>query len=224
MTASFASMPRDPSSVSIGTIVDAIPDELPSDQRFIIAISGPPAAGKSTLAQALRAELGEVAAVLQMDAFHFDNPVLIERGHRPRKGAPHTFDVAAYRLYLSAVRDQPELQISVPLFDRALELSRNCAEVITPAHRIIITEGNYLLLNDEPWASLGPLFDLTVSVTAPIAVIEARILERWSVHGLTESEAVERAESNDLPNARYVIEQSRPAQITITTASGPEPS
>lgn len=199
------------------TVMRALPATMPASHRFVIAIGGPPAAGKSTFSQKLRERLGDRAALLQMDAFHFDNSILIERGHRQRKGAPHTFDVAAYRHYLATLRSQPAVEMSVPVFDRSLELSRNCAELVTSDHDIIITEGNYLLLDDEPWTDLHDLFDLTISVDAPLDAIEARILDRWRTHGLSESEAKTRAESNDLPNARLVLNHSRPAQLRITT-------
>lgn len=199
-------------------LVDLIPSEPPSDHRFVVAIAGPPAAGKSTLAAALDDALGDRSALLQMDAFHYDNPILEARGHRARKGAPHTFDVAAYRHQLAGLRSDPALAMSVPRFDRALELSRNCAAIIEAQHEILITEGNYLLLDEAPWTTLPELFDLTVWVEAPLDVIEARIMERWHAHGLTEAEAHERAESNDLPNARLVVERSTPAAYSYTTA------
>lgn len=188
---------------------------MPATQRFVVAIAGPPAAGKSTLAKQMHAELAPHAAVLGMDAFHFDNAILEARGHRNRKGAPHTFDVAAYAHWLGLLRSEPAIEVAVPVFDRSLELTRNCAEAVTADHRIIITEGNYLLLDQEPWSSLSELFDLTVWVDTPLDVIESRILERWADHGLSTTDAATRAESNDLPNARLVQRGSRSAQLTV---------
>lgn len=202
------------------SVLRALDTARPNGRRTVIAIGGPPAAGKSTFSQTLRGQLGDRATLLQMDAFHFDDTILIARGHRDRKGAPHTFDVMAYRHYLATLRSGPALEMSVPVFDRSLELSRNCAELVTSDHEIIITEGNYLLLQDEPWAGLHGLFDLTVSVEAPLDLIEKRILERWRRHGLSEAEARARAESNDLPNARLVTKRSRPAQITVRSDGG----
>jgi len=198
-------------------LIPTTPDAANASHRFVVAIAGPPAAGKSTLAAALDDALGERAGQLQMDAFHFDNGILEARGHRSRKGAPHTFDVAAYHLQLDALRNNPDLTMSVPRFDRALELSRNCAAVISANQQVLITEGNYLLLDDEPWLALRPLFDLTVWIDAPLDVIEARIIDRWHEHGLSDADARHRAESNDLPNARQVVANSSPADHTIET-------
>lgn len=182
-------------------------------KRLVVAIAGPPAAGKSTLSAQLRAALAPRVAVLGLDAFHFDNAILESRNHRDRKGAPHTFDVAAYRHSLRFLRDHPSVEVSVPVFDRALELTRNCAEVVDAGHSIIITEGNYLLLDQAPWNDLEDLFDLTIWVTAPTDEIERRILQRWADHGLDPEAAQHRAETNDLPNARLVIANSRPATL-----------
>jgi len=204
--------------VSLDQLVELIPRDPVGSHRFVVALAGPPAAGKSTLAAALHAAIGDRAGLLQMDAFHYDNAILEERGHRPRKGAPHTFDVAAYRLQLSGLRNDPTLSMSVPRFDRSLELSRNCAAIIKPDQHVLITEGNYLLLDGDPWATLPPLFDLTVWVDAPLDVIEARIMDRWRQHGLSEADARQRAESNDLPNARLIVERSAPATVTHDAA------
>lgn len=203
------------STVDLEALIDLIPTEPVGSHRFVVAIAGPPAAGKSTLAGELDDALGERSGQLQMDAFHFDNVILEARGHRPRKGAPHTFDVAAYQHQLGGLRNDPALAMSVPRFDRSLELSRNCAAVIAPSQHVLITEGNYLLLDDDPWPELRPLFDLTVWVEAPLATIEARILDRWNRHGLSEADARKRAESNDLPNARLVVERSVAADHTF---------
>lgn len=195
-------------------VLDAIAALTPGHgSRLVVAIAGPPAAGKSTLADRLRTELSPGAAVLGLDAFHFDNAILEDRGDRPRKGAPHTFDVVAYRHTLELLRNRADATASIPVFDRTLELTRNCAELVTPDHSIIITEGNYLLLDTQPWNSLADLFDLTVWVDAEIEVVEQRILDRWATHGLDAEAARARAEDNDLPNARLVLSQSRPADI-----------
>jgi len=57
--------------------------------RRIIAIVGPPASGKSTLAEHL-AQRMQNARVLPMDGFHRDNADLDRHGLRARKGAPQT--------------------------------------------------------------------------------------------------------------------------------------
>lgn len=150
-----------------------------------------------------------------MDGFHFDNSILDERGHRERKGAPHTFDVANYAMTLGALRSDRSLEMSVPVYDRALSVSRNCASVVGAHHEILVTEGNYLLLDEAPWAGLRQLFDLTVWIDVPLEVVEQRIVERWTSAGHPAEEIRRRTEENDLPNARQVVSASGSADVTI---------
>src|SRR5688572_27161103 len=96
--------------------------------RTLVAVAGPPGAGKSTFAEALADRLNEAAAgsaaVLPMDGFHFDDRVLEPLGLRARKGAPDTFDVAGLRHMLERLRRNQEAEIAVPVFDRELEIAR----------------------------------------------------------------------------------------------------
>lgn len=192
-----------------------IPSTPRTGHRFVIAIAGPPAAGKSTVAEALLDELGSRAGLLPMDGFHFDNAVLDERGHRARKGAPHTFDVAGYAMTLDAARHEPESEIAVPLFDRAFDLSRGSASIIGADQDIVVTEGNYLLLDETPWSALRKHFDLTVWLDVPLDTIEERILDRWASFDLSPADSKLRAELNDLPNAVLVQGGSVPADLTL---------
>ena len=204
--------------LSMTEVVSAIESAIiESTDRFVIAIAGPPAAGKSTLARQLLERVDGRAGLLAMDAYHFDDAVLNERGHRERKGAPHTFDVSSYALMLEALR-RGGTTYAVPEFDRDLELSRNCASVVDANQSVLITEGNYLLLNSEPWAGLEPLFDLTVWVEVDRATVEQRIRSRWSEAGIPVAEAERRLYENDLENYRTVYEGSRSADLTVLTA------
>lgn len=187
------------------------------DRRVVVALAGPPAAGKSTLAASLSKALGDEAVVLGLDAFHYDDAILRERGDLARKGSPHTFDVDGYRSMLKRLRAEPVATVALPVFDRSLELSRSSAVIAEAHHRIVITEGNWLLLDDESWHPLRELFDLTVHVTTDIATIRERIIERWSGHGFDNAEAERRAEENDLPNARTAIGGSLAADLTVRT-------
>ena len=174
-----------------------------AEARVFVAIAGAPASGKSTLAE-----------ILPMDGFHYDDAVLRARGALARKGAPDTFDVdgLAATLERLAARDRP---VAVPVFDRALEISRAAARVIDPGVRLILVEGNYLLLDDPDWARLRPWFDLTVLVDVPLTLLEARLAERWS--DMAPELAQAKIAGNDLPNARLVAEGSIEADIVVTT-------
>ncbi|MFN4156949.1 MAG: nucleoside/nucleotide kinase family protein [Gemmobacter sp.] len=181
--------------------------------RFLTAIAGPPGAGKSTLAAALATTLGAGARVVPMDGFHYDDAVLNARGLRARKGAPDTFDAAGLLHLLHRLRSEAE--VAIPVFDRSLELSRAGADIVLPADRLLIVEGNWLLLATPPWDALAPLFDLTIMLTLPEAEIDRRLQARWARHGKTPDQARHWIDSNDMPNARRVLTGSRPADLTI---------
>ena len=181
--------------------------------RFLTALAGPPGAGKSTLAAELVAALGQGAKAVPMDGFHFDDAVLIARGARARKGAPDTFDVAGFRHLLTRLRTEDE--VAIPLFDRDLEISRAGADIVGPDDRILIVEGNYLLLNEAPWPDLAPLFDLTIWIDVPEAELDRRLMARWAHYGKTPDQARAWIDGNDMPNIRRVVAGSRPADLVI---------
>ncbi|MES2968586.1 MAG: nucleoside/nucleotide kinase family protein [Pseudomonadota bacterium] len=183
--------------------------------RFITALAGPPGAGKSTLAAAVVAALGPGARVVPMDGFHYDDTVLIARGQRARKGAPETFDVAGFLNLMRRLRDDTETEVAIPVFDRTMELSRAGADIVTPDDQFLVVEGNYLLLEENPWTALGDYFDMTVFLDVPEAELERRLIQRWLDHGKTEAEAVAWIASNDLPNALRVTRGSRTADAVI---------
>ncbi len=214
----------------VEAVVERVLDALPPDaasrgRRFLLGIAGPPAAGKSTLAAALREALnggrgpggegagegqgeGEVAAVAGLDGFHYDDRVLLARGHRPRKGAPFTFDAAGYAAMLERLAAPSREAVAIPVFDRDLELSRAAAAVVEPCHRIVITEGNYLLLADEEWRGVRGRLDFSVFLDVPADALRRRLTARWIGHGYGPAEAKEKTEANDLVNARLVMETS----------------
>lgn len=182
--------------------------------RFIVALAGPPGAGKSTLSGALLAHLGQGARIVPMDGFHYDDAVLAARGLSARKGAPETFDTGGFLLLMARLRgDEPK--IAIPVFDRSLELSRAAADVVTAADRILIVEGNYLLLDEDPWRGLAPFFDLSVFLDVPEAELDRRLVARWAHHGRDAQAARAWIDGNDLPNARRVIAGSRRADLVL---------
>ena len=185
--------------------------------RLMVAVAGPPGSGKSTLADSLRDALmvaGESAVVVPMDGFHFDDIILNRRGHRPRKGAPWTFDVAGFEVLLKRIRAR-EPDIAIPVFDRTMELSKAAADIVNATDRFMIIEGNYLLLNSEPWNRLKPLFDVSLFLDVSLDEIERRLTGRILAHGHDAAYAKHWIESNDMLNVREVIANSADPDIRI---------
>ncbi len=185
--------------------------------RFIVAIAGPPGAGKSTLAEKLQETLrirSQTAEILPMDGFHMDNGILEARGLLPRKGAPETFDVRGFADTLRAVRDAQE-EVLVPVFDRSREIAIASARAIAADTRFVLAEGNYLLIDGPPWSRLKDLFDFTIFVGPDEDVLRERLLARWIHYGLDQAAIDWKLNGNDLPNGRYVIAHSRAADIRL---------
>jgi pantothenate kinase len=158
-----------------------------------------------------------IAALFPMDGYHFDDAVLNARGHRPRKGAPHTFDLGGYRAMLDRLRADDATDIAVPVFDRTLEIARAGADIVPGPARIIVTEGNYLLLDADGWRELRSRFDIAVFVTAPMATIEERLRQRWLGFDYDDDALLLKMEGNDLPNVRLVLGSSAQADFTLHT-------
>ena len=189
-----------------------------SAARFMVGIAGPPGSGKSTTAETLRDALqaqGESAIVVPMDGFHFDDAVLNARGHRPRKGAPFTFDAAGFEILLKRIKAR-EPDIAIPVFDRSMEFSRAAADIVTDEAKFILVEGNYLLLKETPWDRLKPLFDFTVFLDVPEAELERRLMQRWLGFDFTPERAKAWIASNDMPNIRTVLQTSSRADLTLS--------
>jgi pantothenate kinase len=187
--------------------------------RSIVAIAGPPGGGKSTLSENLVEAINKMqdgsAAIVPMDGFHYDNSVLSARGLMSRKGSPPTFDTAGFSFLLDRLRKNEEDEVAVPVFDRALNLSRAGARVVTKSVQIVITEGNYLLLDSQPWVNLRPLFDLTVMVREDSALLEKRLVNRWLSYGFDIATARGKVFDNDLPNVDLVLSSSGPCQVVV---------
>jgi pantothenate kinase len=201
----------------IDGLAGVIRDEAAKVPRYMVAIAGAPGSGKSTLAETLRNALtamGEIAAVVPMDGFHYDDIVLNARGHRARKGAPFTFDVAGFEILLKRIR-AGEPGIAIPVFDRTMELSRAAADIVDERAKIVLVEGNYLLLRQPPWTRLRSLFDFSVFLSVPREELERRLIQRWLDHGFDMAYARNWVASNDIPNILAVIDDSAAADLTI---------
>ena len=177
--------------------------------RRLLGIAGTPGSGKSTLAQLLAEALGEQAVVVPMDGFHLANRELARLDRASRKGAPDTFDVGGYRALLARLKQpQTDETIYAPLFQREIEESIAGAITILPQTSLIISEGNYLLLSQGPWASTASLFDECWFVSVSAEERHSRLMQRHQQFGRSEAEARAWIAATDEPNAR-LIEQDR---------------
>jgi fructokinase len=186
----------------IAARIEALPE---TGARRLAAIAGPPGSGKSTLAEAVVAELrdrGHDAVLMPMDGFHLDNRLLEPRGLLARKGAPETFDFGGFITAIRRVREEPS--VSLPVFDRSREIAVAAAEEIRPETRIVVVEGNYLVLDEDPWRALRAFWDFTVFLDVPIAELGRRLIDRWLSYGFDAEAAASRARGNDLANAARI--------------------
>lgn len=198
-------------------IFDALSALQPPNKRRIIAIAGPPAVGKSSLAELVCDKLnraGKQAAIVPMDGFHMDNDVLTAQKLLHRKGAPMTFDVSALKATLD--RLQNNRVVPVPLFDRTKDCTIPNATNITGKDQYVIVEGNYLLLDQAEWRDLHQIWDYSVFVQADFDELERRLINRWLDHGLDHTAAKKRAHDNDLINAATVLNHRMPSDLTLT--------
>lgn len=199
-------------------LADRILAQAQTKGRFMVAIAGPPGAGKSTLADQLAQAIGrrgETAEVLPMDGFHMDDGVLRQKGLLARKGASETFDVRGFVDVVRAVR-AAEVEVLVPVFDRSREQAVAAARIIAPTTRFIFVEGNYLLLDRPPWSLLHPCFDLSIAIHPERSVLHSRLMERWRSYGFDEEAALAKTELNDMLNAEDILQNSRPADIVLS--------
>lgn len=190
------------------------------ERRQLVALAGAPGAGKSHIAEQLAAALDQQlpgkVAVLPMDGYHFDDLLLEARGDRPRKGAPHTYDVDGFAAMLKRLAADDGRAIVVPVFDRSREIARAGAREIFPAARLIIVEGNYLLLNQPDWSAMAKHFDLTVFIDVPEETLRERLAARWK--DLDSDAKQQKLEENDFPNMQLVVTQSRAADFRLKNA------
>jgi pantothenate kinase len=187
-----------------------------SRARVILGITGMPGAGKSTLAERVTDALGAAAVCVPMDGFHLAGSELARLGRGQRKGAPDTFDAAGYVALLGRLRSAAPGSAAVyaPRFDRGLEEPIAGAIAVPPEVPLVVTEGNYLLLDAE-WAPVRDLLDEVWYVEVPEEVRLARLVRRHVAYGKSEDEARRWALGSDQANAGLIAATAHRADVTV---------
>jgi pantothenate kinase len=188
---------------------------LASSGRGILGVSGAPGAGKSTLAAELVAALGEDAVVVPLDGFHLHDAELARLGLAERKGAPETFDVAGYVALLRRLRTETEHVVYAPEFVRSREESVAGAIAVRPEHRLVVTEGNYLLLDEPGWRDVLPLLDEAWFVEGDEETRLSRLERRHVEHGKPPALARRWATESDQANAEIVARTRKAADVLV---------
>lgn len=171
----------------------------------MLGVAGAPGSGKTTFARALASELGTSAAHVPMDGFHLADVTLDALGIRDRKGAPETFDNHGYARLLDALASRPPHTVYAPGFERDIEQPIAAALAVGPSVDIVVTEGNYLLLDD--WGDARANLDEVWFVREDETLRRERLIARHVEFGKTPDAARAWVARVDDANAR-LIEQS----------------
>jgi pantothenate kinase len=193
--------------------------ESQAHRRIAIGFAGGPGTGKSTLAAELVTMLNAVhpgsAQLVPMDGFHMKHAKLEAMGQVDYKGAPHTFEGADFVNFLHHLKTATS-EVSGPGYSRKIEDVVENAFTVGADVRVLVVEGNYLLLTEGPWAGVKPLLDYSIFIDVPRDIVKARLLKRHGEEGLF-SEERNRAhiERNDLPNYDLVCLSQDRADVVI---------
>jgi pantothenate kinase len=185
------------------------------DERVVVGVTGSPGAGKSTLCDALVAALGDDAVLVPMDGFHLAQAELERLGRADRKGAPDTFDAAGYLHLLRRLRARDEPVVYAPAFHRELEEAVAGAVAVPREVPVVVTEGNYLLLDDPAWTPVRVELDEVWFVAPDEALRLERLVARHVAHGRSPEAALEWVTRNDEVNARLVAATSARADLVV---------
>jgi pantothenate kinase len=191
---------------------------LMSGERALLGICGAPAAGKSMLAERLVTALGPSAVHIGMDGFHLAQVELTRLGRTERKGAPDTFDGAGYVNLLRRLRSRPSGEVVyAPGFRRDLEEPIAGAVPVPPSTRLVVTEGNYLLVPDPPWRAVRELLDEVWFLDPPAGTRHQWLIDRHRAYGRTLDQARDRTFGSDERNAELINATRSAADLVVIT-------
>jgi len=199
--------PMDPTLDALVDRVLALRARVGGGRPVLVGVVGEPGAGKSTLTASLVAALrenGTTAVLVPMDGFHLANAELLRLGRRERKGAVDTFDAAGYAALLRRLRDPAEEIVYAPHFAREIEEPIACSLPVPSAVPLVVTEGNYLLVDDGPWAAVRALLDEVWYLEVPEDVRLERLVARHIEFGKDPDTAWAWSHGTDQRNADVI--------------------
>lgn len=208
--------------MSVDEAVERAVDLARRADRVVLGIAGAPGAGKSTLARrivvAVDERLGAGTAVqVPMDGFHLANAALDTLGRHERKGAIDTFDAAGYVALVRRLATADEPVVWAPDFDRRIDEPVAGSIAVPRTTRLVVTEGNYLLDSEAPWAGLPELLTETWACVVDDAVRVDRLVGRHMRHGRDHDAARAWAVEVDGVNAARVAATVSRASRTVRT-------
>ncbi|MFD4552735.1 nucleoside/nucleotide kinase family protein [Streptomyces sp. NPDC058469] len=196
-------------------------------RRAVLGIAGSPGAGKTTLAEHLVRTLNSAGepwvAHVPMDGFHLADVELDRLGRRARKGAPDTFDAAGYAALLRRLREETDEVVYAPGFERVLEQAIAGAIPVLPTARLVVTEGNYLLLKAGSWARVGPCLDEVWFCEVDEDERVRRLVARHEEFGKDHETAVAWVLGTDQHNADLVATTRGRADLVVPASALPAP-
>lgn len=190
--------------VDVSDLIARARELASSGRRVVLGITGAPGAGKSVLSEALLEALGEDAVLVGMDAFHLADSELARLGRSDRKGAPDTFDVDGYVALLERIR-RADRAVYAPVFDRGLEAAVAGSVRVDPHVPLVLTEGNYLLLDDGGWERVRGCLDEVWFVQPDEAARQRWLISRHERYGRDPEAARAWALGTDQRNAELVL-------------------
>lgn len=202
-------------TASVQDLVERASAMVTPGRRRLLGIAGPPGAGKSTLASRLHRALPDTTAVVPLDGFHLANDILAASGLSGRKGAPDTFDAYGFVAMLARLCRNADPVVYAPRFDRGLEEVIGSALPVPREVPLVIVEGNYLLLEDEPWRSVRRYVTPVWYLDIPGETRLERLIARHESYGRSASEARRWVHRSDEENAHIIGDTRGRADLVI---------
>ncbi|MEU8297684.1 nucleoside/nucleotide kinase family protein [Micromonospora sp. NPDC048909] len=189
--------------------------------RQLLGIAGAPGAGKSTLAERIVGELGPVARLVPMDGFHLAQSELHRLGRAERKGSADTFDANGFVSLLRRLHRLEPTSVYAPVFRRDLEEPIAGAIEVPPEVRLVVTEGNYLLVPETPWDEVRSLLHEAWFLDLDAELRLRRLTARHEAYGRTAEQARAWALGSDETNAALVSDTADRADLVVRLADPP---